>query len=718
MLERSAFMSDDAHAPLSVQALFDHVHAALIAAARTLGAPEDLHLPIGKARNPDHGDVALPCFELRGRLTALDDAARNNPARIAQALAQELAADHVIAKAAPAGPYLNVTLQTTPLIQASLSEVFSKGERFGGDQIADPKHIVIEFSAPNTNKPQHLGHVRNNLLGEAVSAILAFAGHKVTKVNLINDRGIHICKSMLAYQIWGEDVTPETAGAPGALFDTMVEHHIWTRDQFHAGPGYKGDHLVGDFYVLFGHTFKAEYVAWQSTEEGQTQFQAWLPTEEGQKAVKAREGSEKAIAAWEQAQHAPAEETRGKKKKKKKKKPKLAPVPEAAFFKGFEDTYFNTFSALGKRTSAMLVAWEEGDEEVLALWRKLNGWVFDGFDVTYERLGVHFDKTFYESNTYKLGKEIVAEGLTSELFYTREDDAVVFDLSRIGKEGEKVLLRSNGTSVYMTQDLGTAVERYNAYHFDRMVYVVGDEQAYHFEVLFGILAHLRSELRDACHHLSYGMVNLPSGRMKTREGTKVDADKLMDDMRADVKHHIMSKENSEHYEGISEEEKSLRAERLGLASLKYFILDVTPRSSMIFDPTKSIDLQGRTGVYNMLSYARTRSILRKSGDQPTFSPDAVAPLSSSLERGLALQLAEWPRAVEWAVSGHDPAKITEYVFNLSKQLATLFSDRQGHPVISCPDPALRTARLLLIDAVGRVIKLGLSLIGVETLEEM
>ena len=668
------------------------VQARLRQAVEALGgsAPAD-GFALAACPNPQLGDAALPCFNLRGQLSQLEPKQANNPAAIAQALAAELGEDGLISACKATGPYLNITYGAPALAKAVIGAALEQGEGFGGDQVAAPEHIAIEFSAPNTNKPQHLGHVRNNVLGESVGRILAHYGDKLTKVNLVNDRGIHICKSMLAYQLWGEETTPEARGM-------------------------KGDHLIGYFYVLFDQKLREEYGQWQASSSAAEELAKWHQGPDGQKLQKAHDFYQDYLERGDEAL-APPPNAKGK-KAKKRKAPKEPASFEEAFFAAFKDQYFNEYSELGAQAREMLRLWEQGEPATMALWRKLNAWVLAGFDETYTRLGIHFDKVYLESETYKLGKAAVERGLAQGIFSHRDDGAVVFDLSQIGESGEKVILRSDGTSVYMTQDLGTALARKDELDFDRMVYVVGDEQNYHFRVLFGILGKLRSELEGRCEHLSYGMVNLPHGRMKSREGTVVDADDLMQEMHRLAAEIIESRRQDNHYQDTPQEELDRRAEVIGLGSIKYFLLDISPQSSMEFDPEKSLDFQGRTGAYLMMNYARTRSLIRRAGGLPEFSLEALNRLGTDEEKRILLALAGWPAVVKWAAESRDPSRIAEYLFNLCKGFAFIFTDRAGHPIATCEDPELRNARLQLVEALGITLRTGLGLLGIETLEEM
>ena len=715
-----------AETPTTLKALNAHVIDRLRAAIQSLGGGDDLQLSLSRCRSPELGDLSLPCFPLRGVLSALDEKKRQNPAAIAAALAAALTPDQVIGVAKSAGPYLNIGLNTPTLISTVLGEILETDD-YGSGCLGDTEHVVVEFSAPNTNKPQHLGHIRNNLLGESVSRLMAYAGHRVTKVNLINDRGIHICKSMLAYQRWGHSATPENAGGSAELTEVMREYGIWGADDFAGGPQKKGDHLIGDFYVLFDKKFREEYAAWQTSDAGQAFLSQWLEGDDGKRAVAAvpqhATAMERYAAALQKYEEdlANAPAPSGKKKKKgprKPKAPKAPPAPESVCFSKHRDVFFNQTSELGQASRALLIAWERGDEAVISLWKQLNGWVISGFEETYKDLGVSFEKVYYESQTYMLGKEIITQGLSDGHFHTREDGATLFALDKIGKKGDKVVLRSDGTSVYITQDLGTAIARHNELGFDRMVYVVGSEQEYHFEVLFGVLGHIREALKGHCEHLSYGMVHLPHGRMKSREGTVVDADTLIAEMQGLVLKEIEGKADSEHYTETSDAEKTHRARTIGLAALKYFLLDVTPKSDMLFNPEKALDFAGRTGVYALYNYARTRSLIRKGGGTPEFSRATLSVLGTPEERRIVSALSEWPKVLEWAASTLDPAKISEYLYSLCKGFAFIFTDKKNHPIATCPDPVLRDARLLLVEAFSKILNTGLRLLTIDTLEEM
>ncbi len=611
-------------------------------------------ITLADSPNPEMGDVGFPCFALARHL-------RKGPPQIAADVAEKirgnLGDDSIVAEVLLAGPYVNFRLDKAKLARIVVAEALDAGA-FGGDWVEDAETWMIEFSAPNTNKPQHLGHVRNNLLGATVSSILDFSGHDVVKVNLINDRGIHICKSMLAYQKFGEGETPESANV-------------------------KGDHLVGKYYVEFDRALTAEYGAWKSSDEAVQRFEAWLadlPAEAKKDATDA--------------------ELKGR------------------FFSEYKDAYFNQESALGRETREMLRDWEAGDADTVELWNTMNSWVFRGFDETYEALGVSFDRVYRESETYLLGKDLIRRGLEDGVFRQLDDGAVVADLDEMGMSGQKVLLRSDGTSVYMTQDLGTAMARFDEYGVDKMVYVVGDEQDYHFQVLFKVLDALREGMEERLFHLSYGMIDLPEGKMKSREGTVVDADDLMREMVALAEVEVRARYEAE---GLDEAEMKRRATAIGMAALKYYILDFNPRTRMLFDPKKSIDFQGRTGPYLMYSYARIQSIAREAGGFPELSgadrDAALEALGTDLEMAVVKQLQDWPRMVALAGRLLDPSKVTEQLFKISKAFATMYNDRENHKIVEIESPR-REGLLLLTQAVAETLRTGLDVLGIEVLDQM
>ena len=480
--------------------------------------------------------------------------------------------------------------------------------------------VMIEYSSPNTNKPLHLGHVRNNLLGAALANIMSANGNKVVKTNIVNDRGIHICKSMLAWQKWGNGETPESSGK-------------------------KGDHLIGDYYVAFDKHYKAEL----------------------------KELVEKGMAEEEAEKN----------------------------------------SALMKEAREMLVKWEAGDPEVRALWQKMNNWVYEGFDETYKRLGVSFDKIYYESNTYLDGKKKVLEGLEKGLFYQKEDGSVWADLTAEGLD-HKLLLRSDGTSVYMTQDIGTAQQRFTDYPINQMIYVVGNEQNYHFQVLSILLDRLGFEWGKSLVHFSYGMVELPNGKMKSREGTVVDADELMDEMVETAK---QTSGELGKLDGLTREEADDIARIVGMGALKYFILKVDARKNMLFNPQESIDFNGNTGPFIQYTYARIRSVMRKAAEMGLEIPESL-PAGVELsekEENLIQMLATFPAIVKQAGDEYSPSAIANYTYDLVKEFNQFYHD---FSILHEEQPDVRMFRLVLASNVAKVVKLAMGLLGIEVPERM
>ena len=503
-------------------------------------------------------------------------------------------------------------------------------EKFGEKRVTDESPLVmIEYSSPNTNKPLHLGHVRNNLLGWSLAQIMEANGNKVVKTNIVNDRGIHICKSMLAWQKWGNGITPEQAGK-------------------------KGDHLIGDFYVLFDKHYKEE------CKQLQEQYE-----KEGMTADEAKE----------KAEH------------------------EAPLIKEAHD---------------MLVKWEANDPEIRALWEKMNNWVYAGFDETYNALGVGFDKIYYESSTYLAGKKKVEEGLAKGLFIRKEDNSVWADLTNEGLD-QKLLLRKDGTSVYMTQDIGTAEMRFNDFPIDKMIYVVGNEQNYHFQVLSILLDRLGFKWGKDLVHFSYGMVELPNGKMKSREGTVVDADDLVASMIENAK--SLSEDKVNKLEGITEEEKNEIARIVGMGALKYFILKVDARKNMLFNPEESIDFNGNTGPFIQYTYARIRSILRKAEAQNITLPASLnddAPLNEK-EIALIQKLNDFGAAVAQAGIDYSPSGIANYCYELTKEFNQFYHD---YSILNADTEAEKITRLMIAKNVAKVIKNGMALLGIEVPERM
>ena len=570
--------------------------------------------------------------EFEGHLTVVVfpfvKAARKSPEACADELGKYLqteAADVVAGYNVVKG-FLNLVVSTEAWL-GLLSDI-SADEQFGLTAATEKSPLVmIEYSSPNTNKPLHLGHVRNNLLGAALARILAANGNRVVKTNIVNDRGIHICKSMLAWLKWGNGVTPETAGK-------------------------KGDHLIGDFYVLFDKHYKEECAALEQ------QYVA-----EGMDAEAAREKAK---------QEAP----------------------------------------LIKEARAMLVKWEHNDTEVRRLWKMMNEWVYAGFDETYRMMGVSFDKIYYESDTYLEGKEKVLEGLQKGLFYRRDDGSVWANLEGDGLD-EKLLLRGDGTSVYMTQDIGTAKLRYEDYPIDKMIYVVGNEQNYHFQVLSILLDKLGFSWGKDLVHFSYGMVELPNGKMKSREGTVVDADDLMEQMIQDA--YDASKEMTKKIQ-LSDVEAREVARKVGLGALKYFILKVDARKNMLFNPEESIDFNGNTGPFIQYTYARIASILRKAHEQGLDAACAAEGIElSEKEIALIQKLNSFRAVVRQAGSDYSPSGIANYCYELTKEFNQFYHD---YSILGEQDERKRAFRLALSKAVGKVVSLGMGLLGIEMPERM
>ncbi|MGB0883451.1 MAG: arginine--tRNA ligase [Flavobacteriales bacterium] len=495
-------------------------------------------------------------------------------------------------------------------------ETISTQNQFGlCEAKSDSELVLVEFSSPNTNKPLHLGHIRNILLGSSVARILKSAGRRVKAVQVINDRGIHICKSMLAWQKFGEGETPETSGL-------------------------KGDHLVGKYYVRFDQEYKKEMA--ELIENGMPEKQA------------------------------------------KDEAPLL------------------------KEAKAMLINWENGDADTVALWKTMNQWVYQGFESTYQRMGIEFDQNYYESETYILGRDCVYEGLEKGLFFKKEDGSIWCDLSD-EKMDEKILLRADGTSVYITQDIGTAIERHKDFGFNSMIYTVGDEQNHHFKVLFSILKKLNYDWAKHCSHLSYGMVDLPSGKMKSREGTVVDADELMQSM------YLTAKAQGDErglYEGVSLEEQDVLYEQIGRAALNYFILKVDPKKRMLFNPNESIDMQGNTGPFIQYAHARICSILRKYGSA-TADVSQVEP--DEYEIDLLAKLHDYPQTIQQAAEEHSPAVIANYTYDLVKTFNHFY---QNSPILSLEDKAHKHFKILVCKKVAETIQTATAMLGIDVPERM
>ena len=514
--------------------------------------------------------------------------------------------------------FLNLVIE--PAFWNGVLRAIAADGRYGfREATADSPLVMVEYSSPNTNKPLHLGHVRNNLLGYSLSEILKACGNRVVKTNIVNDRGIHICKSMLAWQKWGEGATPESRGM-------------------------KGDHLIGDFYVAFDKHYRAE-------------------------------------------------------------------VAELMEQKSLSKEEAEAQSPLMAEAREMLRRWEAGDPEVRALWKKMNSWVYAGFDETYRRMGVDFDKIYYESQTYLEGKDLVLKGLEEGKMYRRDDGSVWADLTAEGLD-HKLLLRADGTSVYMTQDIGTAKMRFIDYPIDKMIYVVGNEQNYHFQVLSLLLDRLGFKWGKDLVHFSYGMVELPSGKMKSREGTVVDADDLMADMVAEARR--VSDEMGK-IQGLDDAEKAEVAEIVGLGALKYFLLKVDPRKNMMFNPAESIDFNGNTGPFIQYAYARMKSVLRKAAEVGHTVGDYSSAVPCEREIALIQRLADFPSTVAEAGRSYSPALIANYAYDLVKEYNQFYHDC---PILRETDPALLSLRLELTAVTARTVAAAMSLLGIRVPERM
>ena len=537
------------------------------------------------------GDIAFPLFPFARIL-------RRNPAQIAAEVAALLTESEGTgaARVEAVGPYVNVFLDRTRLAAEVINAVLASGDRYGNGSALAGQRVMIEFSGPNTNKPLHLGHLRNDALGESVSRLLRAAGAEVRKVNIVNDRGIHICKSMLAYKRFGNGSTPESEGK-------------------------KSDHFVGDYYV--------RYAQWEK-EDSNAEAEA----------------------------------------------------------------------------RAMLEAWEAGDEETQKLWRLMNDWAINGIGETYRRTGVSFDETYYESKTYTQGRDEVLKGLDRGVFFRDEKGTVWVDLTDIELD-KKVLLRGDGTSLYLTQDIGTAIRRFEDWPFDSLIYVVGSEQRYHFQVLFEVLKRLGKEWAEQLHHLAYGMVNLPEGKMKSREGTIVDGDDLIDSLTAMAEEEIRSKGREDHVEDVFD-----TAEKIALAALHYYLLQTGPVKDMVFDPKESLSFSGNTGPYLQYVGARISSMLRKEN-----APESVAPRrpDSEEEWQLIHRLAEYPYIVVDAAVNRNPSMVTGFLYETAKTFSRFYHD---HPIAVAEDPEQRAFRLGLSRAVVNVMRHGLNLLNMPFVEAM
>lgn len=587
-------------------------------------------LPISPTRKEFKGDFTVVTFPLTKLAKKKPEQIGEEIGQVLQREVQEIESFNVIQG------FLNLSF--TPTFWNAFLLNLTSIEKYG-ELPPNGEKVLVEFSSPNTNKPLHLGHIRNILIGWSVSRILEAAGYDVYRVQIINDRGIAICKSMLARKIWGFDKTPENTGL-------------------------KGDFFVGSYYVLFEQKFQQEYATWQLSPEGKEVFH-----------TRKKEGQS-----------------------------------EALFFKSFKDTYFNSFSLLGQQAAEMLRNWEAGDKETMALWSQMNNWVYTGFNHTYALLGVHFDKLYFESETYLLGKDMVQAGLEKEVFYKEEDGSVWIDLTDV-KLDKKVVLRKDGTSVYITQDLGTAALRYEDFNANKMIYVVADEQNYHFQVLFEIAKKLGVPYASGLHHLSYGMVDLPTGKMKSREGTVVDADDLISEVIAEAR------DNSEErgvLADLTEDERNEIIRKIGLSALKYFIIKVQPQKRMTFDPKESVDMQGQTGPYIQNAFVRIKSVLRKAGDFDSETASRYLDFVAE-EKELLQQLYQYPAIIKESAQQYDPSTIANYAYALAKNYHRFYHE---HSILKADDIAVKNFRLCLSQSVGNVLLHSMDLLGIEMPEKM
>lgn len=569
------------------------------------------NVEITLTRKDQNGDLTVMVFPMLRHI-------KGNPAVIGEQIgAQLLTASDLISSYEVIKGFLNITLADAALL-SDFNTILAQ-ENYGSTPVDDSQPgVMVEYSSPNTNKPLHLGHIRNNLLGYSVAQIIAATGRTVNKTQIINDRGIHICKSMLAWQEYGNGETPESTGL-------------------------KGDKLVGNYYVKFDQQYKKEIA--DLVAKGKTEEEA------------------------------------------KKEAPSIIAAQE------------------------MLRKWEQGDDEVVALWKKMNGWVYDGFDTTYKNLGVDFDSLYYESNTYLLGKDVVQIGLDKGVFERDPDGSVWIDLTDDGLD-RKIVLRSDGTAVYMTQDIGTAIQRVKDHDINAMVYTVGNEQDYHFKVLFLILKKLGYEWAANLYHLSYGMVELPSGKMKSREGTVVDADDLMEEMTATARE--IAEEQGK-LDGMSDTDKARLYKMIGLGALKYFMLKVDPKKSMMFNPQESVDFQGNTGPFIQYAHARIQSILKKSAYHHTTSISTDLSITDK-DKSVIKVLQQYPEVIHNAAKNYSPALVANYVYDLVKEFNSFY---QNVPkIVEESDDAMKQFRLALCYKTAATIKHACSLLGMEVPDQM
>ncbi len=617
--------------------------------------PEAKLIQLQKTRKEIDGDATVVVFPLLR-------VSKKSPEQTANEIGAYLVDnfDEVVAFSTIKG-FLNLNISDDYYL--SFFNLAKKEAEFGYKKITDKSEkVMVEYSSPNTNKPLHLGHIRNNLLGNSVCRILKANGKVVIKTNIVNDRGIHICKSMLAWSKWGNEATPLSTGI-------------------------KGDKLVGDYYVKFDQEYKAEIK--QIIKEKISEYDVLKDVEDFSSfysMLKSKKETKEGLNEDEIEQLKACEEI---------------------------SNYAENNAPLIMEARGMLRKWEAKDPEVMELWTKMNQWVYDGFDITYKRLGIDFDKIYYESDTYLVGRDTVLNGLEKGLFIREEDQSVWADLREDGLD-KKILLRSDGTSVYMTQDIGTAQLRQNDYNPDKMVYVVGNEQNYHFKVLSLILDKLGFSWAKSLFHMSYGMVELPEGKMKSREGTVVDADDLMDEMIANA--HDMSNELGK-LDDFSDEEKLEVSRIVGLGALKYFILKVDPVKNMTFNPKESIDFNGNTGPFIQYTYARIQSVIKKANDQNIMpkGEDVIGLKLTAKEKSLLKQVHNYPEIVEEAGINYSPAVIANYIYDLVKEYNQFYHD---HNILREEKETIRSFRLMLSEMIAKIVESGMNLLGIEVPDRM
>ena len=586
-------------------------------------------LSIGPTKKEYNGDFSINVFPFSGK-------AKLAPSVLGNGLGEALKTTGIIEDFEVIQGFLNITLLQNTWMKTLQS--ISSNPNFGESE-SNNKTLLVEFCSPNTNKPLHLGHVRNILLGASTARIYKNNGFNVHQIQVINDRGIAICKSMLAWQKWGNGITPENSNQ-------------------------KGDHLVGEYYVLFEKEFVQEYKQWQESDLGREEYS--------------------------------------------KRKDLLQKEPD--FFKEYKNFYFNKYSKLGEEARGMLVDWEKGDEQVRDLWTKMNNWVYTGFNETLTSLEVSFDHVDYESITYLLGKKAVESGITRNIFYKKNDGSVWVDLSDAGMD-QKVVLRSDGTSVYITQDIGTAQMRYDKFKMDKLVYVVADEQDYHFKALFEIMKKLREPYADGLYHLSYGMVELPEGKMKSREGTVVDADDLIQEL---INEATSTAQVRGEINDLSKEGQHMAIKNIAMAALKFFMLKVHPKKRMVFNPKESLDMQGQTGPYIQNAFVRIQSVLRKSLNAPNDLFTSYTGIQEE-EKELIMLLESYPDVVRKAGDQFDPSELANYSYALAKAYHKFYHEI---PILRSVDQAALHFRLVLSETVGKVLKKSFYLLGIEMPERM